>query len=90
MGGGERAGGVLVRVAEGGAQVSDHYKGLVVTFEDDLSAEYVAKLTSALCLFKGVMSVTALTASSDDFMARDRVRWEMEKRLWAALREAPK
>ena len=66
--------------------MSQHFKGLVITFSEDLREENVKELTNALTQFRHVLSVQPIEMDFQDLMNRDRVRYELESKLWDALK----
>lgn len=70
--------------------MTDRYKGCVVTFDRDIREDDVEPLTSAISMLRGVASVALKMANPDDHMNRERIRSEIEEKLWAALRDGSK
>jgi hypothetical protein len=62
-------------------QMSDSFKGLVVTFDQDVTEEYLKAVTDALGLFHGVISVRPLVANFDSIMSDDRAKWALRTKI---------
>lgn len=70
--------------------MTDRYKGCVVTFDRDVREDDVEPLMLAIRMLRGVKSVDLKMANVDDHMNRERIRSEIEEKLWAALRDGSK
>jgi hypothetical protein len=66
--------------------MSDHFKGMVVTFERDIGEEAMEAMTNALRQFRHVLDVTPSVADANDHMNRMQIRFEIQKKLWEALK----
>ncbi len=61
--------------------MSDRVKGLIVTFEEDVSKEWADRLVDAIKIMKGVVSVKPSITNINDCMSRERVKWELLTKL---------
>lgn len=61
--------------------MTDRFKGVVVTFEEDIREDDAEKLLNAIWMLKGVIDVTPSVANVDDHLARERVRRELGRAL---------
>ncbi len=67
--------------------MTDRFKGLVVVLEHNLREDDAKPLMDAISLLAGVQSVSPLPADGvDDLVVERRVRADLERRLYAALR----
>ncbi len=57
--------------------MTDRIKGLTISLEQDVRVDDLEPLMDAIRQFSGVADVTPLVASSDDWLARSRVRSEL-------------
>ncbi|WP_438025437.1 hypothetical protein [Sorangium sp. So ce233] len=60
-------------------------KGLVVHFRRDLDDHEAERTIDALMMIKGVIKVSAVVASYEDHMNRQRVKRELHDKLLALL-----
>ncbi len=67
--------------------MSDRIKALTVVLERDNRDDDTQKLIEAIEMFQGVAKVLPLKVTSDDYLARERVRVELERKLWNALQK---
>lgn len=65
--------------------MTDRLKGFVVTLEQDTRVDDVDALLTAVRQLRGVAKVTPVVYNIDDEMNRQRVRFELEQKLWGAL-----
>jgi len=65
--------------------MSTKYKGLTVTFEHDVSEEYMERITSAIEIMHGVADVTSAEATVNDHMNREMIRRELINKLYKTL-----
>jgi hypothetical protein len=61
--------------------MSAKYKGFHVLLEKDIHQEDFEEIRQAVQMIKGVQSVEPIDATSEDWMARDRVRSELGAKL---------
>lgn len=67
--------------------MSDRIKALTVVLDKDYRDDSLDALVTAIRLFKGVGDVKMHKVTSEDMLARLRVRQELEEKLWDALRD---
>lgn len=65
--------------------MSDRIKGLIVALDNDYRDDDAEAIINAIRMVRGVSNVTTSVASSDDWMARDRVRMELHGKLLKVL-----
>lgn len=65
--------------------MTDRMKGCVVAFDRDIREDDVEFLVNAIKMIKGVQAVELSVASHEDYMNRERVRQEIQDRLWKML-----
>lgn len=65
--------------------MTDRYKALIVTLEQDIRADDAEPLISAISHLREVVSVDGMVAGPDDWTARQRIRSELSRKLWEAL-----
>lgn len=65
--------------------MTTRFKGLTVAFEDDIRDDDAEAIISAIRQIRGVAGVVPVEASSDDWMARMRVKEEIRKEVLALL-----
>lgn len=71
--------------------MSDRIKALTVILERDNRDDDVQRLVDAIMMFQGVAKVELQKVTIEDHLARERVRHELEQKLWKALaKEEPK
>ena len=70
--------------------MSDHTVVLTVVLDKDYRVDDAESIMSAIGMIKGVISVEANVADSETHVAYIRVRCDLEKKLFDALREQPK
>ncbi|AGP39463.1 hypothetical protein [Sorangium cellulosum] len=63
-------------------------KGLVVHFQRDLNDHETERMIDAIMMLKGVTKVSALEASYEDHLNRERIKRELLDKIYALLREA--
>jgi hypothetical protein len=66
--------------------MTDRLKGCTVVFESDIREDDAQPFLDAIQQFRGVADVLPLVVTSDDQIARARVRQELVDALWKALR----
>lgn len=70
--------------------MSDRYCGLYVTFEKEVSEEYVELLTKMILSFKGVCEVTSTLSDANHHFAYSMAKHELEMKLLDLIREKRK
>lgn len=66
--------------------MTDHIKGLIITFERDIREDDVDPIIEAIQMVRGVADVSRSVADSRDHMNRERIRREMREKLWEVLK----
>ena len=66
--------------------MTDRFKGVWVAFEQDMRDDEAQPIIDAIRCLRGVADVQGNVANSDDWINRVRVRDELGKKLWNALR----
>lgn len=61
------------------------HKGVLVVFDEDLNDETTRAIVAAIEQIRGVGVVTAIPTDPSDYMARERVRLDVEIRLREAM-----
>jgi hypothetical protein len=61
--------------------MTDRLKGVIVTFEQDIRDDDAEPMLAAIRMIKGVAGVSPLVSTSEDLMARTRVRCELSGEL---------
>lgn len=56
-------------------------KGVLVTFEDDIREDDAESRINAIRCIRGVLSVEPIPSDVDDYMARERAKWELWKKI---------
>lgn len=67
--------------------MTDRLKGCWVAFDRDIRDDDAEPLIAAIQQMRGVLSVEPSVATPDDWMARERIRHELEAKMYEALRE---
>lgn len=67
--------------------MSNRIKGLTVALQHDFKDEDVEQIVKAIGMIKGVIAVTPLEVSSDDFVNRAQIKWELHSKLIQILVE---
>jgi len=67
--------------------VSDRIKALTVVLDDDYRDDSLDALVTAIRLFKGVADVKTHKVTSDDVIARMKIKRELVDKLWDALKD---
>jgi hypothetical protein len=62
-------------------------KGFTVTFQEDVSEEYMEQVKNAVLCFKGVIDVEESTATPEDQINRSRLKWEMWDKIQKVILE---
>lgn len=65
--------------------MTDRLKGVWVAFDKDIRDDDAEPLIAAIKCLRGVQAVTPAIADSSDWMARERIRHELGKEIWAVL-----
>jgi len=66
--------------------MTDRIKGLVVVLDQDYRTDDVDEIVNAIQMVKGVAAVEKNVAEMDDYINRERVRQELVKKLFEALK----
>lgn len=67
--------------------MTDRLKGCVVLFDKDIRDDDCQPLIDAIRMLKHVKAVTPNLAGPDDWMCRERVRRELQEKLWSVFEE---
>ena len=67
--------------------MTDRVKGFTVTLDKDYRVDDVEAILNAVRMIHGVAHVEPSITTSDDWMNRQSIRIEMEKKIYKALRE---
>ena len=65
--------------------MTDRLKGCIVAFEKDIREDDARPLLAAIRQLKGVASVSISIAHPDDYINRNTVRYELQRRLLQVL-----
>uniref|UniRef100_A0A6M3IZC8 Uncharacterized protein n=1 Tax=viral metagenome TaxID=1070528 RepID=A0A6M3IZC8_9ZZZZ len=65
--------------------MTDRYHSLTVVFDQDIRDDDVEPILIAIKMIKGVLSVKPKVADMDSYMAEERVRNDLGKKLWDVL-----
>ena len=66
--------------------MTDRIKGLTVAFEKDIKEDDVQSIINAICLIKGVCSVSKSVSDTDDWINRERIRNELIKSVYCVFK----
>ncbi len=66
--------------------MTDRLKGFVVILDEDIREDDAQPILDAIQMIRGVLEVTPMVNKMEDLMARERVRAELEGKLFAVLR----
>lgn len=66
--------------------MTNRLKGFVVTLEDNLREDDAKPIMEAIEQLRGVVSVTPSVDNFDDRMNREKIRAELTKKIWEALK----
>ncbi len=66
--------------------MTDRIAGFIVTLDQDIRDDDVEPIIAAIRQLRHVISVTPLVSSPDLHMAAARVRSELSRKLWEALK----
>jgi len=66
--------------------MTDLYHTLTVVLERDTRDDVAEALIAAIKQMRGVLNVSGIVTDSASYMAEERARRELERKLWAALR----
>lgn len=67
--------------------MTDRLKGVWVAFDHDIRTDDAEATIAAIRQIRHVSDVTPEVSDHTDWMARDRVKWEFNDKILAALRE---
>lgn len=67
--------------------MSDRIKGLIVHLDKDYRADDYEQVMKAILMFRGVTGVEPVMTDHEDHLNRQRVRHELEAKLFNLLRE---
>ena len=66
--------------------MTDRFSTLTVVLEKDTREDDAEALINAIRMLRGVLTVAGDVANAGDFLAQERARWEIEGKIFAALR----
>ncbi len=66
--------------------MTSRVKGFIVTLAVDVREDDAEAIVTALGMVRGVVNVTSVGVDVDDHMNRQRIRIELERRLYEVLR----
>lgn len=66
--------------------MTDRHAGYVVTLEQDIREDDAADILTAIGMIRGVVSCEPVRGGSNQHIAEERVRRELEGKLWKLLR----
>ena len=66
--------------------MTDRLKGCIVVFDADYRDDDAESILEAIGMVKGVQSVTPEVSNSQDWMARERIKFELRDKLFEVLR----
>ena len=67
--------------------MSDHTIVLTVVLDQNYRVDDAQNIMDAIKMIKGILSVKANVANIEAYLAYTRARMDLEKRLWAALKD---
>jgi len=67
--------------------MTDRYHSLTIALEHDIRSDDAEALIAAIQQLRGVLSVTGVVVDSTAWMAQERAKADIAKRLWAALKD---
>ena len=65
--------------------MTDRLKGLLIALAEDIREDDAQPIIDAIKMIKGVLNVTPIVKSSDDWLARERVREEFREGILKLL-----
>lgn len=65
--------------------MTDRIKGLTVVLERDIRDDDCEPLIDAIKMLRGVLRVVPLVDNANDFINRERIRRELQEKLFNAL-----
>jgi hypothetical protein len=66
--------------------MTDRYHSLQVVLDEDVRSDDIESLIAAIAHFKGVIGVSGMVADPQSFMAEQRVRVALRKKLWDVVK----
>ncbi len=66
--------------------MTDRIKGLTVVLDGDIREDDAKPIIEAIRMIRGVLCVEAHVTDINDYVAQQKARFELEKRIYAALR----
>jgi len=70
--------------------MTDRYMGLTVVLDEDYRSDNAQRIIDAILMIKGVAKVTPKIATGEDYINRQRVAIEIEKKLFDIFRTEEK
>lgn len=65
--------------------MTDRYNALTVALERDIREDDAEAILNAIRMIRGVLAVIPKVVEASDWMAQQRAKTEISKRLWDAL-----
>lgn len=65
--------------------MSDKYKGLIITFREDVKKEYIETVSECFKNFNFVADVNPLIKNFEDYMAEEKGRMDMRNEMMTFL-----
>ncbi len=69
-----------------GEDMTDRLKGFIVMLDEDIREDDAQPILDAIRQIRHVQSVATMVSDADDWMARERVKIELKKKLYEALK----
>jgi len=66
--------------------MTDRVKGFVVTLSEDMREDDAQAIADAIRMVRGVLDVSPSIVDHEDHMNRERIRRELQEKLWDILR----
>jgi predicted AAA+ superfamily ATPase len=66
--------------------MSDKYSGIYVTFEKEITKEYLEIVKNLITSIKGVISVQEKVSDIDHWMAREQIKHEFRMKLFETFK----
>lgn len=66
--------------------MTDRINSLTIVIERDIRDDDCQPLIAAIQMMRGVLTVKANVANHSDFMAEERAKHELTKKIWEALK----
>ena len=67
--------------------MTDRVKGLTVVFEEDMRDDDAEAIINGIRMMRNVASVTPRLVNSDDYYNREKIRVDLQTKIWEALKK---